>query len=153
MGPNLLKLASEDNFKELGLIPRTCIDFVEDPSLLLDYENHCQAMLTRATPHSLRHFVLKGGALDLDAESHTIFIVRRNKVDDLERAHLSANAEMQLMTIINKLQQLEQIDLYHAFRTGVNATKAVAGLAYESLGHMRIQEGITLTLKLANDKE
>ncbi|KAF8493805.1 hypothetical protein F5888DRAFT_1906686 [Russula emetica] len=132
MGPNFLRLSSEDNFKELGPIPRICIDFVEDPSLLLDYENHCQAMLTRATPHSLRHFVLKGGALDLDAELHTIFIVRHNKVDDLERAHLSANAELQLMTIINKLQQLEQIDLYHALAS-VNATKAVAGLAYESL--------------------
>jgi hypothetical protein len=134
----------------LGPIPRLCIDFVEDPSLFTDYENYCQAIamrLTLAAPLSLRHFVLDGAALDLDAHLHTLFIVRCYEVDDLERVYLepiSANVEMQLKTTINKLQILEQIDLYHAFAS-INSTKAVAGLVYESLGHMRLQEGITLT--------
>lgn len=32
-------------------------------------------MVTHLTFHSLRHLVLKGGDLDLDAESHLIFII------------------------------------------------------------------------------
>jgi hypothetical protein len=119
--------------------------------LLLNYESRCQAKIEGLTYHTLRHFVLDRGALYLDANSDMIFIVRRYEVDNLTRAYLepiSANVEMQLMTTINKLQQIEQIDLYHVF-VSLNSTKAVAGLVYESLGHTRLQEGITLTLKPA----
>ena len=52
------------------------------------------------------------------------------------------------MMVIHKLQRLEQIDLYHTFAS-INSTKAVAGVLYKSLGHLHVQEGITLTLKLA----
>jgi hypothetical protein len=136
-------------FKELGPIPGVCIDFVKDPSLIVDYKSCRQAMVTDLTSHSLRHFVLTGGNLNLDAESHMIFIVRRIEVDDLERAYIepiSANVEIQLMMAFNELQWLERIDLYHRFAS-VTATRAVAGLAYESLGHTLLQEGITLALK------
>ena len=141
--------SAEANFKDLGPIPRMCIEFAIDPSLFIDYENQCQAMITDLTSQSLRRFVRAGGALNLDAESHTVFIIRRHEVDDLQRAYIepiSAKVEMQLMTCINDLQRLERIDLYHTF-VSFNATKAVAGLVYESLGHARIQEGITLTIK------
>jgi hypothetical protein len=105
-------------------------------------------MIARISYHTLRRFVLDGVDLDLDAALHMIFVVRRKEVEVLEEAYvepISANVEMQLMMTINKLQRLEQIDLYHAF-VSTNATKAVAGLAYESLGHAMLQEGITLTL-------
>jgi hypothetical protein len=142
---------AEAHFKELGPIPRICINFVKDPSVLIGYKNYRQAMVTRLTPQSLRAFVLDGGVLDLDANSHAIFLVKRNEIDDLERAYLepiSPNVEMQLMMAINNLQRLEQIDLYYAF-TSIDPTKGVAGLVYKSLGHTLIQEGITLTLKPA----
>jgi hypothetical protein len=140
-----------DTFKTHGPIPRICIDFVRDPVGLLDYESRCQDMIRGLTYRTLRRFVLDGGDLDLDANLHAIFIIRRYEVDNLARPYLepiSANVEMQLMTMINKLQQIEQIDLYHAF-VSLNSTKAVAGLVYESQGHTRLQEGITLTLKPA----
>jgi len=76
-------------------------------------------------------------------------MVTRNEVEDLEEAHvepISANVEMELTMTINKLERLQQIDLYHTF-TSVDATKVVAGLLYESLGHILLQEGIALTLK------
>ena len=141
-----------DTFKIFGPIPRICIDFVRDWDLLLDYEIRSQAMVLRLTYHSLRRLILDGGALDLDTDLHTVFIIRRYGVDNLARAYLeprSANVEIQLMTAINKLQRLEQIDLYYHAFASVNSTKAVAGLVYESLGHARLQEGITLTLKPA----
>ena len=140
-----------DSFEISGPIPRICIDFVQDWDELLDYEIRCQDMVAQLTYHSLRRLVLDGGTLDLDADSHTVFIVRRHEVDNLARAYLeprSANVERNLMTAINKLQQFEQVNLYHAFAS-VDSTKAVARLMYESLGHARLQKGITLTLKLA----
>jgi hypothetical protein len=140
---------AEANFKHLGPIPRICIDFVDDPSLLIDYEKNLQAMITDITSQSLRCFALDGGDINLGAESHAIFIMRRYEVDDLRRAYIepvSAKVEMQLMTTINGLQRLERIDLYHTFAS-LNATKAVASLVYESLGHTRIREGITLAIK------
>jgi hypothetical protein len=106
-------------------------------------------MITDLTSQRLRHFVLAGGAINLDAESHVVFIIRRFEVDDLRRAYIepiSANVEMQLMSIINELKRLEKIDLYRAF-VSIDATKAVAGLVYESLVHTRLQEGIGLTLR------
>jgi hypothetical protein len=75
-------------------------------------------------------FVLNAGDLDLDAASHGIFVIRHNDVEDLEEAYvepISANVKRQLMMTINKLQRLEQIELYHTF-VSINSTKAVAGL-------------------------
>ena len=81
----------------------------------------------------------------------TFFTVRHNEVDDLRKAYyvepISANIEMLLMMTINKLQRLDRINLYRAFAS-VNATRVIAGLSYKSLGHARLAEGITLTLKL-----
>jgi hypothetical protein len=140
---------AEANFKDLGPIPRMCIDFANDPDLLFHYENYCKTMITDFTSQRLRHFVLAGAALNLDAESHDVFILRPFEVDDLRRAYIepiSANVEMQLMSTINKLQRLEKIDLYRAF-VSIDATKVVAGLVYVSLVHTRLQEGIGLTLR------
>ena len=109
---------AEANFEKLGPIPRLCIDFVEDPSLLIDYENRYQAMATSLTYDNIRHFVLQCGTLDLDAKSHTMFIIRRNEVDDLQRRHLepiSANAKMQLMVAINALERFDRVNLCHCF--------------------------------------
>ena len=44
------------------------------------------------------------------------------------------------------VEQLDQITLYHTF-AHVNATRVVAGLLFESLGHARLLEGTTLTLR------
>jgi len=93
-------------FKCYGPTPRLCLDFIDDPDLLRPYDDHLGEVASRLTTHSLRHFVQKDGYSDLDAESHTLFIVRRNKVEDLQRAYLapiSANVEMLLMTVMDTL--------------------------------------------------
>jgi hypothetical protein len=144
-----------DTFETFGPIPRICINLVRDRVGLLDYEKRCQAMVTGLTYHTLRRFVLDGVLLILDANSHTIFIVRLCEIDDLTTDYLepiSANFKMQLMATINKLQQIEQIEHFHTFAS-LNSTKAVAGLVYESLGQTRLQEGITLSLKPAIKKK
>jgi len=130
---------AEANFKELRPIPRLCIKFAKHPDLRIDYETVRQATISRLTPQILRDFVAQGGALDMDVQSQSIFIIGRLEVDDVERAYIepiSANVEMQLMATINEMQPLDRIDLYHAFAF-VPATKVVAGLLYESLGHAR----------------
>jgi RHS (Retrotransposon Hot Spot) family protein len=140
---------AEGYFKNFGPIPRFCINFVKNPAGRVDHEHHCQIMISRLTSDRLRESVLSGGDLDLDGFSHTIIMVRRNEMDDLEEAHvepISAIVETKIMTTINEMQLLNRIDLYHTFAS-ISATKVVAGLAYESLCHTRLQEGIRLTLK------
>jgi hypothetical protein len=112
-------------------------------------------MVAHLSYDSLRRFVLDGGALDLDGDSHTVFTVRRYDVDNLTRAYLeprSAQVEILLMAAIDKLQRLQQVELYHTFAS-VNSTKALAGMVYESVGHLRLQEGITLSLKPTRKKK
>src|SRR6266566_2641540 len=91
---------AEANFKEMGLIPRICINFFRDQIQLRMYEKRCQHMIASISYSTLRRFVLDGANLDLDAGSHWIFVVRRKEVEDLEEAYvepISANVEMQLM--------------------------------------------------------
>jgi len=142
---------AKDAFNSYGPTARICIDFVRSPKLLHQYERHLNNTVLHLTADRLQHFVEKGKelGLDLDAESHTLFIVRRNKVEDLKIAHLapiSANVETRLMTTIGTLQRLEQINLYRNFAS-VPPMRAAAGLLYEPLGHRRLQEGIELKLK------
>ena len=137
------------NFEKLGPIPRICIDFAKDPGPLPEYEQYSATVIADLTPQSFRRFALNCGALNLNNESHHVFIVRRNEVDDLERAHIepiSANVELQLITMLNKLQHIERIELYHAFAS-VSPTRAVAGLMYEALAHTLLQKGVTLALE------
>ncbi|KAF8503491.1 hypothetical protein F5888DRAFT_1887108 [Russula emetica] len=139
---------AEANFKNFGPTPRTCITFVKHEDLLRAHERRCQAAIADITYDSLRRFVRRGGSLDLDAELHAVFLVKR-KIEDLGEVYLepiSANIEMQLMDTIDNLKRLQRIDLYHAFAS-LDATKTVAGLVYKSLGHTLLREGITLTLK------
>ena len=80
--------------------------FVKVLSILRSYEKRRQDIVTHLTFHNLRHLVLKGGDLDLDAESHLIFIIRRNGVDDLRKVYLepiSANVEIRVMMTVNTL--------------------------------------------------
>jgi hypothetical protein len=140
---------AEGYFRDLGPTPRICIDLVEDPDQLDDFLQYRQSMLSGLNSNALQHFAMTAGRLDLDIKSHTIFMVRRNNVDNLRKAHLepiSATVEMQIMSTLNELQQLRRIELYKTFAS-VDSTRIIAGLAYESLGHARLQEGITLTLK------
>ena len=119
------------------------------------YERRCKAAASQITPERLRHFVVYGGDLDLDVGSHKIFIIRRNTVDNLEEAYIapiSPYVEMLLMTAIDAMKRSERIYLYRTF-SPVNATRGVAGLVYESLGHTHLTKGITLTLKPMKKKK
>ncbi len=130
-------------FKYYGPIPRFCINFVDDPAPLRLYDKHLGEVASHLTAQSLR------GDSDLDAESHTLFIVRRNRVGDLENAYLapiSADVEMRLTTIMHTLQRFEQVDLYRNLAS-VPSARGLAGIMYELLCHRRLQDGIELKLK------
>ncbi|KAH9978459.1 hypothetical protein BJV74DRAFT_137192 [Russula compacta] len=138
-----------DMFINYGPIPGICIDFVSDSSLLRAYEDHHQTIVSGLTEDSLLRLVLNGGDLDLEPESHTIFMIKRDEVDDLERAHvepISAQVEMQLIAAIDTLPQFKRISLHQSLAY-VPTERVVAGLVYESLAHTLFQEGVTLTLK------
>ena len=141
---------AEDTFKRFGPIPRICINFVRDRCQLRAHESHCQAKVMGITEHNFQDFVLKGVILDLDEmETNTIFIIKRDEVDNLEGVHLepiSANVKMRLMMVINVLQLPKRINLYHTFAS-LPGPRVVASLVYESLGHTRLLEGITHTVK------
>ena len=140
---------AKDAFKHYGPTARICINFIRSPNLLSRYERRLHNTASNLTADRLRHFVENGKELGLDAESQTLFIIRRNKVENLEIGYLapiSANVETPLMMTIDTLQRRERINLYRNFAS-VPPTRAVAGLLYEPLGHMRLREGIELKLK------
>jgi hypothetical protein len=108
-------------------------------------------MIACLTRQSLEDSAFEGASLDLDkySNSESIFLIRRNEVNDLIGAYIepiTSNVEMRLMRFIDGLQQLDRVDLYHTFAS-LNGTRVIAGLLYESLGHAYIKGGITLTLK------
>ncbi len=143
------KSSAVDAFKKYGPIPRLCIDFVADPPSLMKYDQLLDEVASGLTVDGLRHFAQKRGNLDLDAQSHVLFIVRRNKVENLEDAYLapiSTDAEMRIMTTIDTLQCLQQVDLYCNLAS-VPMARGLAGITYESLCHTRLQEGVGLKLK------
>jgi len=101
-----------DAFKNYGPVPRLCIDFVADPALLRGYVKHINTVLSRLTADNLLH-------LAQEAQSHTLFILMRNKVEDLEDAYLapiSAIVEMRLTHTIGTtaMRHLKQ-RLVHSF--------------------------------------
>lgn len=106
-------------------------------------------MIACLTRQSLEDSAFEGASLDLDkySNSESIFLIRRNEVNDLIGAYIepiTSNVEMRLMRFIDGLQQLDRVDLYHTFAS-LNGTRVIAGLLYESLGHAYIKGGITLT--------
>ena len=134
------------NFNDLGPMPRTCINFIKDPPQQSKYEKHCQGLISTLTSQSLREFVINSGLLNLDAKSHHLFLIRRFEVDDLSSAYLepiSAKVKMQIKQALDNLEQHDRIDLYHSFMT-INVTREIAGILYESLGHLTLQEGHNL---------
>jgi hypothetical protein len=135
---------AEDTFKRFGPVPRICIDYVRQEELPM-YEARCRAAASHITAQSLRPL----GDLDIDAELHKIFMVRRNKVDDLREAYvepISPYVEMLLMRTIDKLQPLDRIALHRTLAC-IDSTRMVAGLFFRSLGHMCFVEGVALSLK------
>jgi hypothetical protein len=107
------------------------------------------------TADSLRRFVMAGATLDFDAGSHIIFLVKRAHIDVLFEAYIepmSEYVESLLMGTIDRLEQFERIALYRTF-TFLNMTRAIGGLLFESLGHLRLTEGVTLTLKPMEGKK
>jgi hypothetical protein len=141
---------AETTFETFGPVARNCIKFVRDPDLVFRRQSLCETKVANLTFESLRNLVLDGGILDLEKESHAIFLIRRNDRNDvLGRVYLepiSANVATQFMTRFNKLERLERIHLFHLFAS-VNESRTIAGFVYESLGQTILQEGVTLTLK------
>ena len=139
---------AEDHFENLGPLPRLFIGFVRNPEQLTGYELDRRDKIAGLTSDSLRHFVQKGGDLDLDAESQKLFLVRRDDLDELKIASIgpiTANVRMEITTVLDKMRRLDQIDLYHHLAS-YNASRKVAGLVYESVCHTLLQEGAELRL-------
>lgn len=143
------KNSAQANFEQLGPTPRLCFDHAQYPDALLDYVDRQRTMINRLEPLSFEKFIMEGGNLDLDGQSHLIFTVKRLNVHDLRRAYIApttANVEMEIMATIKLWEDLDRIKLYHKFAS-VDRTRVMAGILYEILGHLGVEGGITLTLK------
>jgi len=126
---------AEDYFEDLGPIPRLFIGFVRNPAQLLDYKLDRDGKIAGLTSDSLRRFAHKGGDLDLDAESHKVFLVRRDELDDPTKASIgpiTANVRMEITTVLDKMRRLEAGALgsqrTHC-RTGTASSGACRGTA------------------------
>lgn len=69
-------------FMEYGPIPRLCINYVKDESLLDAYQNKLNSAISGLTMDSLLSYVQMGENLDFEL-SHSIILVKRRNVDNL----------------------------------------------------------------------
>ena len=90
-------------YDRFGPIPRICFDFLKNPTRLEEHEEHYERALDALTIEKLRHFISDGAELNLDAASHSLFLVKRTNVDNLRKASiepisLSVKSELQKQT-------------------------------------------------------
>jgi hypothetical protein len=135
-------------YDRFGPTPRICFDFLKQPTRLEDHEAHYESALNELTIEKLRDFVSDGAKLNLDAGSHSLFLVKRTNVDDLRKAFIepiSVPVKSELQKRIRLWKRSEQIHLYEHFAR-VPASRPIAGLVFESMVQSKLQKNVSLEL-------
>jgi hypothetical protein len=86
--------------------------------------------------------------MTLDAVSHTIVLVRRMEIDNLQTASVepsSISIQSQLQKKLRELVPDEQIRLY-TYTASVRGTRGFAALLFESLAQSKLRETVALKL-------
>jgi hypothetical protein len=139
----------DKNFEDYGPTPRICIDYIYRGTRLSNYQECFERAIEALDVKMLRRLA-SGGTEDLDAASHTLFLVKRVNEADLVKAILEtimSGVKVRLKIQIQILQQAERIRLYEQLAS-VNPARrlAASGLVFETSIHIMLQKGTTLQL-------
>ena len=134
-------------FLEDGPTPRLCIDYVKDLPALKEHRDNVRRAISNLTMDDLFSAVRMGETLDMEL-SHSIILVKRDNVDDLCRLTIepiSLSVRQLLKKELMKAKRKERLQAYR-LTTRVKNSKMLAGLFFESLAQLQLQEEVTLNL-------
>ncbi|KAI0256325.1 hypothetical protein BJV78DRAFT_1358290 [Lactifluus subvellereus] len=135
-------------YDDIGPTARICFDFLKNPYQLITHKSDYDGVISSLTVEQLRHLVLGGTELNLDATSHSIFLVKREDVKDLTHASVEPISTLVKSDLLKRIQAVkpgEQIRLYE-YLSAVAGSRPMAGLVFESLAQSKLQTNAVLEL-------
>jgi hypothetical protein len=136
-------------YDQFGPTPRLCIDYLLSPLGGKDYEDAVQMAVENITSQRLEILFNESSALKMDDVSQKICLISRENRDDVASLQIvkpiSPNMHSRLVCQLRKLERQEQVCMYKRFAKTRDA-KAVAGIAFEAAGQVRLQDGMDLEL-------
>ena len=135
-------------FDAFGPIPRLCIEYRSDESID-EYEDDLQRAILNVTASQLEQLLKDATSLTMDAVSHKICLLSRERRDDVHSrpvvAPITPSIQSRLANQLRNLEQGEKIRLYKNFAR-VSDSRATAGVVFEAIVQCYFQEEINLDL-------
>jgi len=141
------RILSQEVFLRDGPTPRLCIDYVKDPHALEEHRDTVMREISHLTMDDLLSTVRMGETLDADL-SHSIILVKQKNVDNLCKftiGPISLSVRQLLKKELMKVEQKERLQAYR-LTTRVKNSRFLAGLFFESLAQLQLQEMVSLNL-------
>ncbi|KAH9037620.1 hypothetical protein EDB85DRAFT_1861243 [Lactarius pseudohatsudake] len=141
----------DEMFNRFGPTPRICFKFLKFGHLLSRHEVNFEIALGELSSRRLQDMVTGIRKFGMDNVPHTIFLVRRQKVNskgDWGNPSVGPITDTVRIALRNQLQRErrdEQLRLYRSM-ADVKGTRRIAGVVFESLAHSKILQGVELTL-------
>ena len=135
-------------FDQLGPTPRICIELLSVQQDLLQYEKDLQSAILAVTANQLDRLFKDAASLTMDALSHKICLLSREKRDIHSLAVLAPitpSIQSRLANQLRNLEQGEKIRLYKNYAR-VPDSRATAGVVFEAIVQCHLQEEINLNL-------
>ncbi len=145
--PNITERHIHETFDLLGPVPRLCIEL--SPLELEEYKTTLDRALSNITVDIIEKMIKDASVLDMDAVSHKICLLIRERRDDIHSpaivAPITPSIKSRLSTRFRNLHRDEQIRLYKYFER-VPESRKVAGIFYEAIVQSYLQDGRILKL-------
>jgi len=136
-------------YDQFGPTPRLCLDFLFEPFEREAHEDHVRKAISGMTSQKLETLFDKSSDLEMDDLSHKICLVSRENRDKVASLPIvkpiTPNMHSKLVCQFRKLERQEQVRIYKRF-ANTRDSRAVAGIAFEAAGQVRLQDGIDLEL-------
>ncbi|KAH9007281.1 hypothetical protein EDB86DRAFT_2870989 [Lactarius hatsudake] len=135
----------DEMFNRFGPTPRICFKFLKFGHLLSRHKTKFEIALGELSPKRLQDMVTGIRQFSMDNVSHTIFLVRRQKVNsdgDWGRPSVGPITDIVGIALRNQLQRErrdEQLRLYRSM-ANVKGTRRIAGVVFESLAQSKATE-------------
>lgn len=141
------RILSQEVFLRDGPTPRLCIDYVKDPHALEEHRDTVMREISHLTMDDLFSTVRMGETLDADL-SHSIFLVKRQNVDNLHKFTIEPISPYVRQLLKKELMNAEWKERLQAYRltTRVKNSRFLAGLFFESLAQLQLQDMVSLNL-------
>jgi hypothetical protein len=140
-----------DTYDRFGPTPHLCLEYAGSPQKLKVYKEAIRGTLKQVTVQdlvNLAELVEKGqNDLDMDAFSHKIALIRREKIDDFWSTVLLAPitdyVRSKLAIHLRTLSSREQVKMFEVFYNNT-LSKGLSGVLFENILHDHFRRKISI---------